>query len=155
MKVLLTSLILTALFSQSVFATTTSSLRAITNNYKYAVEVEWDQQDPQFLDTKKLELEQGIAALIDAGASPKSLLQEALSEIPEGKQKKDIESLLNIVSTQKMSPEQFGAELLSVMGKQEGASWTGGANLLIGVGAAFAITYIVFRVYMNEWGKRL
>lgn len=152
---MLTAFLATLMFSQSLLATT--NLKSITDRYQYSLEVEWDQQDQNFLRKVNKELSNDIEVLIESGLTQEQLLDEALSSIRDVNLRNELKENIELLSVNKMNAEDFTNLMLHTLDKNQaqGASWNPIGKVLIGTVAVLAITYLAFRIYMHEWGKRL
>lgn len=155
MKIILTSLLATILLSQSLFAST--NLTSVTHKYQYALEVEWDQQDQNFLNRINKELSNDLEGLIESGMTQEELLAEAISSIKDESLRNELKANIELLSVNQMNAEDFKNLMLHTLDKNQaqGASWNPIGKVLIGTVAVLAITYLAFRIYMHEWGKRL
>lgn len=155
MKIMLTAFLATLMFSQSLLATT--NLKSITDRYQYSLEVEWDQQDQNFLNKVNKELSNDIEGLIESGMTQEELLEEAIASIKDEKLRNELKANIELLSVNQMNAEDFKNLMLHTLDKNQaqGASWNPIGKVLIGTVAVLAITYLAFRIYMHEWGKRL
>ena len=154
MKFLLTSLMVTIFYSQSIFAT--STLREITDSYQYAVDVEWDQKDQKFLEAANEKMKGELEQLIQSGVSKEELLNQAMEAIPDAKMKSEVKKNFQALSAESISAEQFQKSMQDIAGmRTSGAHWSPVGSVLVGTAAVLAVSYLAFRIYFHEWGKRL
>lgn len=111
-----------------------AGLKEAFDDLNYALTVEWDQVDPAFYQaqTQKFYLE--LKSLRNDGLSDNDLLAFVKSKITDQEQLAEIENVLNLINTQKMSHAEATELILSLNLSQKGASWNGVIYVLGGVG---------------------
>lgn len=132
------------LFSSSSHAS--SGFKELIQQYQYAITVEWDQQDKEFLKEEETKLMKGIKELLQNGQSPDQYINDVLTLIPDLQRRQDIESALKLYGDSKLSKEQlmfFLNQHASSIG-QQGSSWSTTGKILLGI----VITYAVLKVIM-------
>lgn len=145
MKTKIIASVLSFIFlSGNSFAAT--GFKDLIHDYQYEVTVEWDQQDKDFINRADEKLISGVETLLQEGASPQELLNEALTLIPDEKVKADVKQTLKLYGQKEFSKEQLVAFLsqnTSQMARQ-GSSWSTVGKILVGV----VVTYAVLKILM-------
>lgn len=123
-----------SVLSFSAQAGTQEGLKEAFDDLNYALTVEWDQKDPAFYEaqTEKFYLE--LKSLRNEGLSDADLLAFVKSKITNQDQLTEIENVLNIINTEKLSHAEATELILSLNLTQKGASWNGVIYVLGGVG---------------------
>lgn len=123
----LLSLILALFLTGNVLASTnTAALEELIDNYRYEVEVEWDQKDPASLEKMKNSFVENAAQLIaESDLSEDNLVVLIQKKIKDPKQAEAI--LLKMRLLSKSSPAEIASVLSSSSQEfySRGASWSG------------------------------
>lgn len=123
-----------SVFSFSAQAGTQAGLKEAFDELNYALTVEWDQQDSAFYEAQTEKFYHELKSLRDEGLSDADLLAFVKSNISNQEQLAEVENVLNIINTQKMSHAEAAELIVSLNLSQKGASWNGVIYVLGGVG---------------------
>ncbi len=123
-----------------------TGFKDLIQEYQYDVTVVWDQKDKEFIQRADEKLISGVETLIENGASPQELMNEAITLIPDEKVKADIKQTMGLYGQKKFSKEQlvtFLNQNATQMARQ-GSSWSTVGKILVGV----VVTYAVLKLLM-------
>ncbi len=143
-----------------IFMINTSSandgIKSVLQDYQFAVTVEWDQKDPAFLKAQEEKLLSSVETLMLNGHSPRELIQESLSLIPDERQRAEVEQSMAHFEKGEISKEDISNLLKQHSGhmSQAGATWSPVAYVLIGVVvtyAAFKLLILSVYYFDNDW----
>lgn len=116
--------IASAMFSMSAFASTQDGIRAAFDEYTYAMEVEWDQQDQEFVKNAKAQFSR---ALVASGATAQDVVEFTKSQIKDAKVAADLDKTIAAMDSKTMSLEEAQNFMAKSMKNShaQGASWAG------------------------------
>lgn len=130
------------LFMAFAFVTTATagtigqdSVREAINEFNYSVKVEWDQQDRDFYQAQVKKLESQIAGFRAAGMSNAEIVKAAVSNVQDQKLASELIAALNVVQSSDLSAEDAQKMIFEAVRSNgnQGANWTGGTTLIVGV----------------------
>ena len=124
---ILTFVLACSIFSASAMSNTKHGLKTAFDEFNYAITVEWDQKDPAFLEARKLELMQSISALEAEGMTRLELIEFAKSQLKDAALIKNLDSVLEAISLNKMTTEEAQNFMIRAIGnsQSQGANWNG------------------------------
>lgn len=137
-KKLLSLMMVLSIFSATANATPHADLKTAFQELRYALDVEWDQQDQAFVGQQTKKFNDTIRKLQASGLiNNNDLLELVKSEVKDPNVQRDIEIAFSRAFIEKMSPAQAAKmmeETLSKYAFNKGASWNGGVGYSILVG---------------------
>lgn len=148
MKFLTTFLVLCFLSGNSFAAT---GFKDLFQNYQYAVTVEWDQHDKDFLEAEEQKFSKGIEILLQSGHSTQDIVNDSLTMIHDENLRNEIKEALSLYGDNKISKDQLLNMLeqnASAM-SQQGSSWSTLGKIVVGVVVTYAVLKILQVIIIN------
>lgn len=129
----------------------TPGLKAAFDELKYSLTVEWDQQDQTFYDAQSSKFQAAVSQILANGLSNAEFSAFIKSEVKDARTLQEIDTVLNLVSLQKMTADEAHSHLSNVLEQtnQRGANWNGkdtAAQLLV-------VGFISFAIWAVATGK--
>jgi hypothetical protein len=123
-----------------------TGIKSSIQNFQYAVTVEWDQKDHSFLKYQEDLLKKEIEELLKAGESPKVIMEELVSLIPDQRLQRDILEASSLYQKKEIEREELEAFLQMHLEdlQTRGPSWSPVVKFIVGLG----IFYIVFNLFL-------
>ena len=112
-------------------AASTLSLKSVFDDLNYAVEVEWDQKDQQFLQDQKDLLQSRLMELKEQGVTIDEMTDFAIASVKDKGLAKDLDVLFDLLKNDQIK-ESEALNMLK-MRKDSGASWSGRTGLYVTV----------------------
>ncbi len=135
----LLSLLICLCFTMNVFAA--SNLESVFDDYQYALTVEWDQKDKNFMETETQKFYQNLKAL---NVTPAELLQFAESKIQETQALNELRMQASVAGSTE--------ELIDLLSQnqptlyRQGANWNG-RTVLVGAAVVGVSALFIYSVY--------
>jgi hypothetical protein len=144
MKKIIVGLLSICLLMSQAMAGHTDGLKQAFDELNYSLNVEWDQEDPQFLTDKKEEFYSKLAKLKVAGLTTEEMLSFTLSNIKDQQAAKEIDSLFSLLVSNQLKEDEAYSQILNIMDKSynRGASWSGRTAVLIIVPTILVIAVV-------------
>lgn len=148
-KLLMIVLSILILMSQAM-AGHEASLKQAFDELSYSLQVEWDQQDPEFLTAKKEHFYTQLNALRAQGVTNDEMIRFALTQVKDKQAAVEAEVVFSLLSSQQIQEEEAYSRLLEIMDMSynRGASWSGRTAVLIIVPTILVIA-VVFMATCN------
>lgn len=141
---------------------TTASASSITpmavvsamEEFNFAVNVEWDQKDPEFYKAQVSKLENSINTLVAEGMTLAEVIDVAASTIKNEQLAREMKKALSLVELNKLSLEESQKLLITAAqnSASSGASWTGDALFYLGPILAIGIVVAIISSGGNSNG---
>lgn len=119
----MTVLIINSIFTQSLFAATSQKgLKQIIDEFHYAVSVEWDQEDREFLALKKEEM---IAAIQKSGLNTDNIIAEISTLLKKNSSKEAFASMVEQYELGLLKEKEVIEQIRNIViaDYANGASW--------------------------------
>lgn len=129
-------IVLCFLASSPVGASThAATLRQAMNDFNYAVNVEWDQQDPAFYEAQMDRFQSVMGQLSAQGMTQVEMLNEAKSMVKDARTAAELEVTLQLIESRNLSSAETKKLVMDMMksSHSRGASWSGSAMISVGV----------------------
>jgi hypothetical protein len=128
-------LLLSALISVQTHAATGTGLKQAFDEFRYSVNVEWDQQDLTYYETARERLETRIGEAMANGATTEQVIEVAIAQIPDAKLAAEMRQSAQLLQAGKLSASDARELLMKSLEAQgsRGASWTGVGSFLMNV----------------------
>jgi hypothetical protein len=151
MKKLLTTFLALFILSTNSYAGGPSSLKEIVDEYRYALEVEWDQQDMNFYNAITAKLHKDIASL---NLSGEEVIKALALEVKDTKLAAEMKNVSEIVILNNLSHEETLELVQNVVAKSYafGANYIGNAGAFIGV-MALGVLYVAVQLYVSAYNN--
>ena len=135
-KKLIALMLVLSIFTVQAHASTNDGLKAAFDELNYALTVEWDQKDKDFHADQMRKFTATIRDLQSKGLTNAQLVDFAKSQVKNAQVAKDLETALNMIQINKMSPSEANKYILDTMKKSysAGASWNGEVFIYLAVG---------------------
>ena len=135
-KKLIALMLVLSIFTVQAHASTNDGLKAAFDELNYALTVEWDQKDKDFHADQMRKFTATIRDLQSKGLTNAQLVEFAKSQVKNAQVAKDLETALNMIQINKMSPSEANKYILDTMKKSysAGASWNGEVFIYLAVG---------------------
>lgn len=124
-------------------ATNAEALRQAMNDFNYAVNVEWDQQDQGFYDAQMNSFQAALSELSAKGMTQAEMLTEAKALVKDSRTAAELEKTLQLIEARSLSAAETKKLVMDMIAQSQsrGASWSG--NLLWSVGPLVAIILVL------------
>lgn len=135
-KKLITLMMVLSIFTTQANASTNDGLKAAFDDLNFALTVEWDQKDKAFHEGQMSKFTAALRDLQSKGLTNSQLIDFAKAEVKNAQVAKDLETALNMIQINKMSPSEANKYILDTMKKSysAGASWNGEVFVYLAVG---------------------
>lgn len=112
-------------FIQSVSAASSTGLKKMIDEFNYTVNVEWDQQDQQFIIDQKEKFLKQVNALLDSGVEPEDLIAEVKESLNKQSSIEKFDFIVAQYEAQVLQPSDLINEikLLAIDDAANGTSW--------------------------------
>ena len=136
LKKLISLMLVMSMFVVSAHAASQEGLKAAFDELNYSLVVEWDQNDKDFYQNQMKKFMGTVRDLQSTGLTNAQLLDFVKSEVKDQRVAKDLETVFNMISINKMSSEDATKYMVESMKRSysTGASWNGDVFLYLGVG---------------------
>ena len=135
-KKLITLMMVVAIFTVQVHASTQNGLKAAFDEMNYSLTVEWDQKNKSFYDAQMKKFMGQVRELQKQGLTNAQMVEFAKSQIKDQKVAKDLETAFSMITINKMSSEEASQYMIESMKRaySNGASWNGDVLIYLAVG---------------------
>ena len=138
------ALFILVLSFQTMASAPINELKAAFDRFNFAIEVEWDQKDKTFYNSKVNEFKSEIERLQKAGMTNAELIEFIKRNIKDKNIAADVDDLFETIKTSEMTQTEARKFIIDYVGKNyaEGASWltsTSGAIILVGLLIVLAV----------------
>ncbi len=141
-------LLLSVFITVQTHAATGTGLKEAFAEFRYSVNVDWDQQDFSFYEAARARLEARIGEALANGATPEQVIEVAIAQIPDTKLAAELRQSAQLLQTGKLSASDAREMLMKSLEAQgvRGASWTGVGSFLMNV-VYFSLAMLGLIVY--------
>lgn len=138
------------LISTTVEAASISALKAIVDEFNYAVTVEWDQQDKKFYEMEVQKFKQALRELENNGLTREEMAEFLVIEMNDERLAQEIRSSMALVDNNKLEAELAHRQLIENIKQtyEQGASWRGEYTITIIGGALLVVSLAIFGIVM-------
>jgi hypothetical protein len=144
MKFILSLLLISSLFCSSSYASSTSDLKALVDDLKYSLTVEWDQKDQKFYEAKMNDFELSVEGLMKKGFTNADFKVYIQSEVKDANIRHDLLQALEVAKVQDMTKAELDNYFQTVLKSsyERGAAWDGSVVFIGFLAVAFvAVAY--------------
>ncbi len=138
-KKFFTLMVVAAIFTTQVQASSYSGLKEAFDEMNYSLTVEWDQNDKTFYDTQFKKFMATVRELQKTGLTGKEMIEFAKTQVKDAKVANDLETAFSMITINRMSSEEASKYMMDSMKRaySQGASWNGEVVLYLTLGLIF------------------
>lgn len=131
---IITFILALSIFTVSAHASTQDGLKEAFNELNFALTVDSDGTDKATHDAAMKKFNESLAALQAQGLTNEQMVDFVKKEVKDARIAKDIETAMNMIALNKMSPAEASNYMMETMRRSysKGASWNG-SGVAIGI----------------------
>jgi hypothetical protein len=147
-----------SLFSVHANVAVSQSLKSAFDDLNYSLNVEWDQKDKAFYDSKMKGFAEQIGKMQANGLTNQDLIEFAKDQVKNDQVAQNIEAALNLIQINKMKPEEARKFALETVAKSysTGANYSSTGAVIIATVLVVALVAVVIasggNVYVSNPG---